>query len=134
MNDIGADFVKKLFGKKVKPYPEQNITIKTSGNLNRDLEPYEKLQREVDKEQSIVENKIKLKALKSITAEELDKAFKNLKIDEIITSTLSLKVAESVRKQSDAIVREALEDLEESFEIKRAIKTKVVNIIKNAFK
>lgn len=141
MNDIATDFIKKMFGKVVtnneSTITVNGTTIRTSGNIVgnlKNLKPHEKLQKEVDIEQSIIENKIKLKALKSITDGELDKAFKELKIDEIIIATLSLKIAESMKRNANRIVVEALDDIEDNFEIKRAIKASVVATIKNAFK
>jgi len=137
MNDIAVDFINKIFGKKAGGNNSIIINgqkVQTNGQLSANAEPYQKLQRAVDIEQSIIENKIKLKALKTITDDDLDKAFKDLKIDEIITSTLLVKIAESVKKQAYYIVDEALEDLEDNYEIKRAIKNKVVNTITGAFK
>jgi hypothetical protein len=133
MTDIAKEFIKKVFGNDI------GIKSSTEGKHrlfkpDKLLEPHEKLQHEVNIEQSILKNKIKLKALKSITDEDLNKAFGDLNVDEYISSIITLKVAETVKRKSHMIVSEALEDLDENYAIKNAIKNNVVYKIKEAFK
>jgi len=132
MTDIAKEFIKKVFGNDNKQ--SINEAKYTLFKTNKDLKPHEKLQQQVNIEESILKNKIKLKALKSITDEELSKAFGDLNVEEYISSIMTLKVAESVKRQSQRIVNEALEDLEDNYTIKTAIKNSVVYKIKQAFK
>ena len=137
MTDIAKEFIKKVFGNDNQSTVTINgTTIKTGEKLSsfKESKPHEKLQREVEIEESIVKNKIKLKALKSITDEDLSKAFGELNVDEYISSIMTLKVVESIKRQSHMIVNEALEDLSDNYIIKNAIKVNVVNKIKEAFK
>jgi len=64
----------------------------------------------------------------------LSKAFGDLNVDEYISSIMTLKVVQSIKNQSHRIVAEALEDLEDNYEIKRAIYANVIAKIKDAFK
>jgi len=142
MTDIAKEFIKKIFNIDKNNSSTITIngkTIETNSkgkilNIDKILNPHEKLQAKVDIEEQTLKNKIKLKALKSVTNEDLNKAFEELNIEEYISSIITLRVAESVKSQSYRIVAEALEDLEDTYEIKRAIKTSVINKIQNAFK
>jgi len=127
MTDLAKEFIKKIFNS------DNNNNIKYD-YTKKVLEPHEKLQREVGIQQEIVKNKIKLKALKSITDEDLSKAFGELNVDEYISSIMTLKVVESIKRQSHVIVSEALEDLCDNYDIKIAIKNNVIAKIKEAFK
>jgi len=127
MTDLAKEFIKKIFNS------DNNNNIKYD-YTKKVLEPHEKLQREVGIQQEIVKNKIKLKALKSITDEDLSKAFGELNVDEYISSIMTLKVVESIKRQSHVIVSEALEDLCDNYDIKISIKNNVIAKIKEAFK
>jgi len=142
MTDIAKEFIKKIFNTDSNNNSTITIngtTIKTDSkgkilDPKKVLKPHEKLQQEVEIEEAIVKNKIKLKALKSITDEDLSKAFGDLNVDQYISSIMTLKVVESIKRQSHMIVNEALEDLSDNYIIKNAIKVNVVNKIKEAFK
>jgi len=142
MTDLGKEFIKKMFNMDSDNSSTITIngtTIKTDSkgkilDPKKVLKPHEKLQQEVEIEEAIVKNKIKLKALKSITDEDLSKAFGELNVDEYISSIMTLKVIQSVKNQSHLIVSEALEDLEDNYKIKNAIKDNVIKKIENAFK
>jgi len=142
MTDLGKEFIKKMFNMDSDNSSTITIngtTIKTDSkgkilDPKKVLKPHEKLQQEVEIEEAIVKNKIKLKALKSITDEDLSKAFGDLNVDQYISSIMTLKVVESIKRQSHMIVNEALEDLSDNYIIKNAIKVNVVNKIKEAFK
>jgi len=142
MTDLAKEFIKKMFNmnsNNTSTITIDGTTIKTDSNgrildPNKVLKPHKKLQMEVDIEEEIVRNKIKLKALKSITDEDLSKAFGELNVDEYISSIMTLKVIQTVKNQSHLIVSEALEDLEDNYKIKNAIKNNVIKKIENAFK
>jgi len=120
MNDIAIDYVKKLFGKEVKlddPLAEET----------------RKLERQVDFEQRILENKIKLKTLKSISDYDLDRAFEDGGINEYVQSLMKLKVANHVKANAWKIVDEALDDLENDYGLTTSIRQSVIKKIKDAF-
>jgi len=134
MNDVGKEFVKKIFGEMFHtPEDSDNTIIKT--NIKSKVSYSEdKLQQQINNEEAIITNKIKLKAIKSITDSMLDKAFNEANLDEYIKSIIQLKVTEKIKYKAYYIVDEALEDIENNFEIKRTIRTSIIEKIKSAFK
>jgi len=120
MTDIGKEFINKIFGKVVETNP---VNIE-----------YNNLKKEVDIEEAIISNKIKLKALKSITDSVLDEAFENNDLNEFISSTIYIKIAENIKKQAFNIVDAALEDLEDDYSLTNNIRTEVKYLIKNSVK
>ena len=85
-------------------------------------------------QERVVENTLKLKALKSLTQEQLDKKFEEFVMDDYIASIFQEKVANWIKSKAYRMVSEALEDLDEDGRVLRPIRDSVIQKIKDAFK
>lgn len=163
MTDFGTDFVKSVFnsfgqktnrqtirsGGKSIVVDGDNVIIngKRIGIEDEHFvpkrEPKFKTREEYDAhvseikvkaQEKVLENTLKLKALQSISVEQLDKKLEGFEINQYIASIFQQKVASFIERKAFMIVDEALEDLEDDGRVTRAIRDSVIIKIKNAFK
>ena len=95
--------------------------------INRQLE------KEISIKEKIIQNQIKLKALSSVTEEELNNVLNSIKLDEFISSMIQVEITKFMKSRSSIIVREALDDFEDTYKVKSTIKDYCVETISKAF-
>jgi len=128
MTDVAMDFIKKVLGKRAKKVVE----AKAAKVGEAQVKHVAQLQTHLDLKERVVENKIRLRTLESITEEKLDEAFSSSDMDKYITSLIQVQIAEEVRTQAHYIVSEALRDLEDNISVKQSIRSSVIQQIRDA--
>lgn len=123
-------------GKKIGLEDEHFIPKRESKPKFKSREEYDAHLSElkVIAQEKVVANILKLKALKSVTSEQLDKKFEEFCMDDYIASIFQQKVASFIERKAYMVVDEALEDLEEDGRVTRGIRNSVINKIIKAFK
>lgn len=105
--------------------------------VDKEEDPNVIMQRELKKhvsiEEDIIKNKIKLKALRSVSEEELDKVIGDFKLSDYMTSVIHAEIAKFVKNRAHMIAREALEDFEDNYTVKKSISDYCIAVIKRAF-
>jgi len=94
----------------------------------------EYLDKQISIEEEIAQQKIKLQLLRKIDSDKIDELLNGTDgLDELVSSIVMAEVIEKIKNQAKHIAREALDDIEDNYKIKSAIRLSTVNMIRKAF-